>query len=42
MRIETLHKNIESLQKEMLGKMNIKDVLPIVKQQTNQFYQSID
>ena len=37
-----LYKNVEALQKEMLGKINIKDVLPIVKQQTHSFYQSID
>lgn len=27
-----LTKNIETLQQELLGKMNIKDVLPLIKQ----------
>ena len=37
-----LSKSLETLQKEMLQKMNIKDLLPIIKQQTTPFYQSMD
>ena len=37
-----LTKNIENLQQELLGKINIKDVLPLIKQNYQPLAESLE
>ena len=36
-----VHKNIETLQQELMQKMNIKDVLPLIRQNYHPISQSL-
>ena len=41
-RLDMLNKNIETLQQELLNKMNIKDLLPLIKQNVLPISESLE